>query len=243
MGDDHLWGVVPAAGLGVRMRREEDGAAKQFLSIGDVPMLAVTLRMIFHAADFEGVVLTLREDDFDAAEDILSKYFQERRERSSVVCTTGGSTRQESVYNGIMTVMEKGGDPNTLVMIHDAARPVIRRNVVERTVAVARVSGAAVAAIPAVDAAILVNGERVDSYLDRSRLFRIQTPQVFRLGLVLDAHESARKRGTTDAVDDASLVLETGGEVRIVPGDPDNIKVTHPGDIAVVERILAGMDK
>ena len=239
MSGDRLWGVVPAAGLGERMKREGDGAAKQFTSIGGVPMLAVTLRGLFRAADFEGVVLTLREDDFDTAEAILAEYV---RERSSVVCVVGGAVRRESAYNGIRAVMERGGTPDDLVAIHDAARPVVRRDMVERTVAAARTFGAAVAAIPAVDAAILADGERVDSYLDRSRLFRIQTPQVFRLGLICDAHEHARKGDAADAVDDASLVLEIGGEVRIVPGDPDNIKVTHPGDVSVVEGILAAGD-
>ncbi|MBN1881395.1 MAG: 2-C-methyl-D-erythritol 4-phosphate cytidylyltransferase [Deltaproteobacteria bacterium] len=238
MGGDRLWGVVPAAGLGERMRGG-GGAAKQFLSIGGVPMLAVTLKALFHAADFAGVVLTLREDDFETAEDILAKYV---RERSSVACVPGGAVRQESVYNGIRAVMERGGDPDDLVAIHDAARPVIHKDVVERAVTAARTSGAAVAVVPAVDAAVLTDGVRIDSYLDRKRLFRIQTPQVFRLGLIADAHEHARKRGVTDAVDDASLIIENGGEVRIVPGDPNNIKVTHPGDIAVVEGILAGND-
>jgi len=236
MSGERLWGVVPAAGLGERMRQKTDGTAKQFLSIGGVPMLAVTLRGIFGAANFEGVVLTLREDDFDAARDILEEYIPER---SSVLCVPGGAVRAESVFRGIQAVMEQGGKPDDLVAIHDAARPVVRRDVVERVVAAARTAGGAVAAIPAVDAAILADGEIIDSYLDRGRLFRIQTPQVFRLGLIHEAHEEARKRGVTDAVDDASLVLDIGKEVRIVPGDPENIKVTHPGDIAVVEGILA----
>ena len=239
MSGDCLWGVVPAAGLGERMRREGDGAAKQFLSIGGVPMLAVTLNALFLAADFEGIVLILREEDLDTAEDVVAEYV---RDHSTIEYVVGGAVRRESVYNGIKAVMERGGAPEDLVAIHDAARPVVRKDMVERTVAAARLSGAAVAAIPAVDAAILADGGRIDSYLDRSRLFRIQTPQVFRLGLISDAHERARKGGVTDAVDDASLVLEIGGEVKIVPGDPDNIKVTHPGDISVVERILADLD-
>jgi len=240
MGDDRLWGVVPAAGLGERMRSASGGAAKQFMSIGGVPMLAVTLNSLFRAAAFEGVILTLREDDIEAAREIVARHVP----KSSLVFTApGGAVRQESVYNGIRAVKERGGAPDDLVAIHDAARPVIRRDMVRRAVEAARASGGAVTAIPAVDAAVLAVDDRVDSYLDRSRLFRIQTPQVFRLGLISDAHEQARKQGVTNAVDDGSLVLEIGGEVRIVPGDPDNIKVTLPGDLAVAEGILAGLDE
>jgi 2-C-methyl-D-erythritol 4-phosphate cytidylyltransferase len=209
------------------------------MSIGGVPMLAVTLNALFRAADFEGVVLTLREDDFEAAREIVARYVPEP---SSVFSVLGGAARQESVYNGIRAVLKQGGAPDDLVAIHDAARPVIRQEMVRRAVEAARASGGAVTAIPAVDAAVLVDGDRVDFYLDRSRLYRIQTPQVFRLGLIGDAHEQARKRGVTDAVDDGSLVRGIGGEVTIVPGDPDNIKVTLPGDIAVAEGILAGIE-
>jgi 2-C-methyl-D-erythritol 4-phosphate cytidylyltransferase len=141
----------------------------------------------------------------------------------------GGRRRQDSVREGL-----KAGGCDWVV-VHDGARPLVTPQLIEAGLAAAQETGAAVCALPAQDTVKRVDEEgRVVRTLDRRRLWLVQTPQVFRYDMLLDAHERSRQPAT----DDAALVERLGQEVRVFPGSPRNLKVTTPDDLALAEALL-----
>jgi 2-C-methyl-D-erythritol 4-phosphate cytidylyltransferase len=138
------------------------------------------------------------------------------------------------VANGLEGLKAEIGD---IVLIHDGARPLVTQELIERVVDAARETGAAVPAVPLDDTIKEAEKNRVVRTLDRSRLFRVQTPQGFALGLLQKALERAKAEGA-EGTDEASLVERLGLPVALVPGDPRNIKITSPLDLTMAEAFL-----
>ena len=146
----------------------------------------------------------------------------------------GGDRRQDSVSAGLAQIPDDTG----LVLVHDAARPLLAPSVVQRVIArllVGDVAGV-IPAVPVRDTIKRVERDRVVETVDRSHLIAVQTPQGFDLRTLRAAHESFEG----EATDDASMVEATGGSIAIVEGDPMNLKVTYPGDLLLVEALRSG---
>ena len=147
----------------------------------------------------------------------------------------GGAERQESVFQGL-----RAAPPAELVAVHDGARPLISSSLIARCVEAAREHGAAAPALPVVDTLKRLDAEgRMRETVDRRSLVAIQTPQVFRRELLLEAHEAAARDRFT-GTDDASLVERLGHPVFPVPSDLRNLKITTPEDLSLAEALLAG---
>lgn len=173
------------------------------------------------------------------AADRVAEVRRDARDLPLAVVTAGGTTRQDSVRCGLAAV----DVPAEVVAVHDAARPLVRSEVVTRAVAAAAERGAALVAVPVTDTI-----KEVDSLgfvcgtPDRARLWSAQTPQCFRTGLLVRAHEQALRDGVT-ATDDAALVEALGHPVAVVRGDAWNLKVTAPEDLHVAEALGALRDR
>jgi 2-C-methyl-D-erythritol 4-phosphate cytidylyltransferase/2-C-methyl-D-erythritol 2,4-cyclodiphosphate synthase len=153
---------------------------------------------------------------------------------------TGGPTRQVSVRNGLLALGPHAPD---LVLIHDAARPFVAGDVIDRVLAALADAPAAVAAIPLADTVKQADADgRVAATLDRSRLWAAQTPQGFRYPQILAAHQRAEAAGIDDMTDDAAVAEWAGLPVKLVPGSASNSKITTGEDLAMAERVLAGPD-
>ncbi len=148
----------------------------------------------------------------------------------------GGATRQDSLERGL-AALAAAGDPPEWVLVHDAARCLVLPEDAEAVLGAAVATGAAVPVVPLTDTVKEVEGDRVRRTLERARLARVQTPQAFRLDLLLEAVEKARRDGFR-GTDCASLVERTGLEVRICPGSPGNFKVTSPPDLERAALVL-----
>ena len=147
--------------------------------------------------------------------------------------TPGGATRRESVGRGLRALTL--GLP--YVAVHDVARALVEERLITRVLETARLEGAAIPAVPLRDTVTEVDGGRVVRTLDRARLFGVQTPQIFADAILRRAHATALAEGR-DATDDASLLEASGAKVAVVPGDPMNLKLTEPSDIAMFEFLL-----
>jgi 2-C-methyl-D-erythritol 4-phosphate cytidylyltransferase len=147
--------------------------------------------------------------------------------------TPGGTTRRESVGHGLRALTL--GLP--YVAVHDVARVLVEERLITRVLETARVEGAAIPAVPLRDTVSEVDAGRVVRTLDRARLFGVQTPQIFADAILRRAHASAEVEGR-DATDDASLLEASGAKVAVVPGDPMNLKLTEPSDLAMFEFLL-----
>jgi len=159
-----------------------------------------------------------------------------------VTLVVGGTTRQESVYAGLCAL------PRTaqFVLIHDGARPFVSPALIRRVLATTREYGACFPGVGLSDTVYEAQDGRLSKVLSRGNLVAVQTPQGFRRELIVQAHETAKARGIT-ATDDAALVSAMGGSVVVAEGDPENFKLTTPGDIArfrgpSVTRVGFGMD-
>ncbi|HKO21868.1 MAG TPA: 2-C-methyl-D-erythritol 4-phosphate cytidylyltransferase [Candidatus Eisenbacteria bacterium] len=147
--------------------------------------------------------------------------------------TPGGPTRRESVARGLEALTL--GLP--YVAVHDVARALVEERLITRVLETARLTGAAIPAVPLRDTVTEVDAGRVVRTLDRARLFGVQTPQIFADAILRRAHATAQAEGR-DATDDASLLDASGAKVAVVPGDPMNLKLTEPSDLAMFEFLL-----
>jgi 2-C-methyl-D-erythritol 4-phosphate cytidylyltransferase/2-C-methyl-D-erythritol 2,4-cyclodiphosphate synthase len=151
-----------------------------------------------------------------------------------VIVVEGGERRQDSVANAVRAVAPS----SQVIVIHDAARPLVSSALIERTVAAAIEHGAAIAALQARDTVKRSDASRVvRGTLPREEIFLAQTPQAFRVGVLRDALAIASR--ATDATDEAMLAEAAGHRVHLVDGDPRNIKITTPDDLDMAERLLS----
>lgn len=223
--------VVVAAGVGKRMGAH--AVAKQFLEIEGIPILGHTLQKFERFADVDDIVLVTRLTDQPLCEQIIA----DCQVRKVVAIAEGGKERQDSVWNGLCCA-----DPQTeIVLIHDAVRMFVTDDMLTASIQAARECGASVVAVPAKDTIkkAVTHGAAVfvETTLDRSTLWQVQTPQTFQYPLILALHQKARNLGVY-GTDDAMLAEHFGHSVRIVPGSDRNIKITTPDDLIIARAFV-----
>jgi 2-C-methyl-D-erythritol 4-phosphate cytidylyltransferase len=224
-----FFAVVVAAGIGERMNAT---LPKQYLPLLGKPVLAHTLEAFERfepVTEVTVVIHPLHEKIFE--QEVLERY-RFRKVRRYVF---GGATRQDSVYEGVKVYRDH---PEDFVLIHDGVRPLVGEEVLWRCVEGLRKHEAVCVAIPSVDTLKLsLDGQTVQKTLDRRTVWRAQTPQAFRVGLILQAFEQARREGF-QGTDDASLVERLGIPVHLVLGSEENLKITTPQDFLLAEEML-----
>lgn len=220
--------IIPASGLGRRLSR---GTGKAFVPLLGKPLIVFTLYPFELSDSIDEIVLVVGKEDIPRAEQIIKDY--EIKKVNRIVA--GGKERQDSVWNGLRAI-----SPDTeLVVIHDGARPLVSAKIIEDSIKTAREYGAAIAAIPVTDTIkTSSDGRMVESTLDRSKLYAIQTPQTFKREIIIAAYEHAYAEGFY-GTDDASLVERMGFPVALVAGSHENIKITTPTDIQIAEAIMS----
>ena len=221
--------VVPAGGTGKRMGA---GTPKQFLMLDGVPMMLHALRVLERAPGVTEVILVVpREERERALNEVVERYGLKK----VLKVVPGGATRQESVQHGLNEVDEDV----EIVVVHDAVRPFITGDRIERSIEAARKHGGAIVAVPMKDTPKQAGPDRlIQRTLDRTDLWLAQTPQTFRRALVVEAYRTAAI-AHVHATDDAALVERLGHQVAIVEGSWENIKITAPEDMILAEAILA----
>jgi len=231
MSEPQAFAVVPAAGMGKRMGAEIN---KQYLLLGGMLIVARTLQVLQQCELISGIILVTPEQEIP----YCRREVVERYSLSKVLAIVpGGSERQQSVMNGLRE-LQRHARPEDIVFIHDGVRPLIDIKLLQQTYQTACEIGAALVAVPVKDTIKTVSDTIVIGTPDRSSLWQAQTPQAFRFDLILSAHVQAEQDHFL-GTDDCSLVERTGVDIRIVPGNYRNIKITTPEDIIVAEAFLA----
>lgn len=220
--------VMPAGGAGRRMGGAGKGVRKQYLELLGEPIIVHALRPFLAHPEIGWVVVALPEEDLTDPPEWLTTLDPRIR------LVAGGAERGDSVRLALEAVPEEA----EVVLVHDAARPLVSREVIDRALEAALGGVGAVAAVPLADTLKEVDDEgRITATPDRRRFWRAQTPQVFPRTMLLDAARRALADGYA-ATDDAALVEHYGGRVIVVEGAPENLKVTTPADLAVAETLL-----
>jgi 2-C-methyl-D-erythritol 4-phosphate cytidylyltransferase len=204
------------------------GVRKPLLELCGEPLLLHSLRPFLAHPQVDAVAIALAEEELRNPPPWLAGMDPRIR------LVLGGASRGESVWAALGALP----DSVDLVAVHDAARPLVTRPIIDRCVQAAKGGRGAVAGWPAVDTLKHVDeGERVRATIPRAEVWHAQTPQVFPRGLILKAYQEAMQAGITDT-DDAALVERVGGEVVMVEGSPSNLKVTRPEDVPLAEFFL-----
>ena len=215
--------LVVAGGRGTRLGAD---LPKQYLPLGGRSVLRHSIETFLAHPDIDDVQVVIHADDrahYDAAVAGLSL----------PAPVAGGRTRQASVLAGLEGLEAKNPDH---VLIHDAARPFVDSGIIDRALAALTEHSGAIAALPQADSLKRGQYGRITEAVDRTGLWRAQTPQAFRYADILAAHRAAAGAEHTD---DAAVAAVAGLEVTLVDGDEDNFKITSPNDVVRAERVLA----
>lgn len=217
--------VVPAAGSGKRLGSK---TKKPFVLLKGVPIVARTLKALSASKAVDAIVVATDKDSVGRLKGLVKRYALKKV--ASIVA--GGATRLDSVRNCI----KAAGKDYDIVLIHDAARPLVSGDIIERCVRSAARHGSCVTAIPETDTVKLVSkGMLVVKTLDRGSIYRAQTPQAFRRRIIERAYSLKRVKGATD---DSALAEDMGVKVRILEGSYRNIKITTKEDLKLAEVLL-----
>ena len=223
--------ILPAAGLGTRMAGPQP---KQFLALDGVPILIHSLRAFASVQRVTAIYVAVRTTEIERVEAQIAEYGF----TSKVRVVAGGDTRQESVSHALAALPAQ---PDDIVLVHDAVRPLIDAATIDRTIDAVAQSGAAIVGMPAIDTIKQVertaHGALITSTIPREYVVLAQTPQGFRYSLLQRAFAEANADGFV-GTDEASLVERAGIPVAVVHGSQVNLKITQPGDLELAEFYL-----
>jgi 2-C-methyl-D-erythritol 4-phosphate cytidylyltransferase len=230
--------IIPAAGLGTRMAALSGTRAgqpsKQFAELAGKPILLHTLEKFSSASRVTDIYIAVRESEAER----LSTFLKGLNLRPSMHVVIGGDHRQHSVANALAKIKINSDD---IVLVHDAVRPFVDREIIDKVIDCASEQGAAIAGLPAVDTIKQVertaNGAIITSTIPRERVVMAQTPQGFRYELLKRAFDEAAQDGFI-GTDESSLVERFGQQVAVVMGSPRNIKITTPADLELAEFLV-----
>jgi 2-C-methyl-D-erythritol 4-phosphate cytidylyltransferase len=219
--------VIVAAGTGSRIKKDIN---KQFIKLKNKEIVAHTIEKFYNSENIDDIVVVIREDE----EGYFNKNIKEKYGFTNIKVAHGGNERQDSVFNGIK-MLKKECD---VVLIHDGARPFVTDDIIKRSINKANEHNAIVVGVKVKDTIKVVsdNGNIVDTP-NRSYLWAVQTPQVFKYDIITKAYEDAYNNNYY-GTDDAMLVERIGYNVKMIEGSYNNIKITTQEDLEFGEQIL-----
>ncbi len=213
--------IIVAAGEGRRF-----GCLKQFERLKDKTVLDLCLEQFETHERISEIIVVVKD------ESIKDQYL--KAYRKVVAVARGGEKRQDSVYSGIQLLDPAKAE---IILVHDGVRPLVDEVLIRRVIEATEIYDAAIPVLPVEDTVKIIDGNKVSQTLERSRIFKVQTPQGFDFNLLKTVLEKAKEKNhyTTD---EAALVEWAGHDVHIVPGDSRNIKITSPLDLKLAELLL-----
>ncbi|MBQ6477600.1 MAG: 2-C-methyl-D-erythritol 4-phosphate cytidylyltransferase [Bacilli bacterium] len=225
--------IIIAGGVGARM---EQSIPKQFLNVGEKPIIIYTLEAFQRHPNIDSIIVVC----LDGWHEILKSYAKQFNITKLESVVSGGENGQGSIKNGLDEAKRLGYKKNDIVLIHDAIRPMVDNETLSANIATAEKYGNATVVVP-VTTVVLKKGrheEYSEKVVNRDGLYLTQTPQSFKLGEILSAHKEAKEKGITNSVASCDLYTKLGRKVYYSPGSETNIKLTRPGDILIFKALL-----
>ena len=216
--------VIVCAGNSTRM-----GGVNKLLPLGERLVIGVTMQAFQKCESVKEIIIVAREDDIPA----IKSEAEAAGITKLAACTTGGSTRQESVINGVRCISKE----TELIAVHDGARPLVKPEHIEKVIKDAVIFGGATLGVPVKDTIKTVEDDLITDTPPRKFLYITQTPQIFRKKLYFEGIDFALEHGL-DFTDDCQIVEAVGGKIAMTTGDYTNIKITTPEDIKIAEVLL-----
>ncbi|MFR5265733.1 2-C-methyl-D-erythritol 4-phosphate cytidylyltransferase [Clostridium sp.] len=218
--------IILAGGKGKRMGAD---ISKQFLTINSKPIICYTIEAFQKSDLIDEIIVVLPKDEIDYFnKDVLGKY-----DLNISKIVEGGKERQDSVYNALQSIKNCN-----IVLIHDGARPLVSKEIIEKGISYAEMYSAAAPGVMPKDTIKVINSKRISKEtLVRNNLVAVQTPQCFKYSLIKECHSKIRENNI-EVTDDTMVVETYGNEVYIYEGDYENIKVTTKEDLILVKALL-----
>ena len=222
--------VILSAGQGTRFNSD---VPKQFLALNGRPVISLSLENFERAKFIDSIVVVAHSEHIKNVKELAAKY------KKVVAVVEGGKRRQDSVFNALKWI-----NKNTKcvkVWVHDSARPIFSSSLMERLNMKSLTEDAVIPIVPSNDTLKKIDDGIVVATLDRSSIYRVQTPQVFSFSVLYDAY--SKFSDTIDATDDAFLMERLGVKICTVEGEANNIKLTYPTDIKIAELLINASKK
>ena len=225
--------LILAAGTGSRMGNADK--PKQFLPIYGKPLMIHTIEA-FEMHDGIDQIVVVTSEGYDDQVKVWCKQYDLGKVKAVAI---GSDSRQGSVYNGLQAIKQLGARPDDIIVIHDAARPLISQNIITNNIEACKKYDAVDTVIKASDTIVASkDNERISDIPNRSELYQGQTPQTFKFGLINEAHENAKAGKIPNVTDDTKLVISMGKEVHLVEGSKQNFKITTFDDLMMLKALL-----
>lgn len=226
--------LIIAGGSGNRMGQD---IPKQFMHVNGAPIIIHTMNSFQRHPDIDAIAVACLK----GWETVLQSYANQFLINKLKWIFPGGQSGMESIHNGIYGLIEAGCGEEDLVLIHDAVRPLLSQDIISSNIAICKAYGYAITGIKCREAILeSMDGFTTKTSIPRDTLIRTQTPQTFRLGNIINAHELAKQKGITDSVASCTLVAELNEdiEMHIVPGSEKNIKITTVEDLEILKALM-----
>ena len=237
-----VFGVILAGGIGSRMGNAEK--PKQYIKIGDKPIIIHTIEKFYVHDAFEKLIVLCPKQWVEHTRNLVRQYMGDT---DRVVVLEGGETRNETIMNSIRYIEEGYGlDDDTLLVTHDSVRTFLTHRIIEENIEYGQKYDAVDTVIPATDTIVASeNGEIISDVPDRSKMYQGQTPQTFRAKKLKDLYYSLSDEEKGILTDASKIFVMKGEKVHLVQGEVFNIKITYPYDLRVAESLIRNgeMDK
>ncbi|MCX7798353.1 MAG: 2-C-methyl-D-erythritol 4-phosphate cytidylyltransferase [Melioribacter sp.] len=221
------YAIIPAGGKGVRINSK---IPKQFIKVNNKEIIAYTLEVFQKSNFIDEIIVPTQEEYFELLYQIKEKYFITKLTK----IVKGGPERQFSVFNAIKSISANNND---FILVHDAVRPLLPFEVLEKSIQTAKEYGCAITAIKAKDT--LIKGDKfIADYIDRNEIYYVQTPQIFTYKIFLEAMKYAEEKNFI-GTDESMLVKNVGYNIVIVEGSSLNFKITTEDDLKLFEKIVS----
>lgn len=232
-----IFGVVLAGGIGSRMGDVDK--PKQYLLIGDKPILIHTLEKFFIESEFEKVLVLCPKEWVAHTRNLIAKYLEDTER---VVVLAGGDTRNETIMNSLAYIEENYGlSEDTIIVTHDSVRPFVTQRIIKENIQYAKEFGACDTAVAATDTIVCSeDGVLISDIPERQKMYQGQTPQSFQALKLKELYYSLTETEKNLLTDAAKIFVMKGEKVHIVEGEVFNIKITYPYDLRVAEALLKG---
>lgn len=234
-----VFGAIVAGGVGNRMGNLE--RPKQYLMLGDKPVIVHTVQRFLRNGEFEHLIVPCPKVWMEHTNSLMKKYFPETKEHITVI--EGGDTRNETIMNAIAFIEQNYGlDEETLIVTHDSVRPFLTDRIIQENIEYGKKYGAADTVIPATDTIVTSkDGVIISDIPDRKKMYQGQTPQTFRAKKLRELYSSLTREEKEILTDASKIYVIKGEKVYLVNGEVFNIKITYPYDLRVAETLVKNM--
>ena len=235
MNSETIFAAILAGGVGTRMQSAEK--PKQFLEVGEKPIIIHTIEKFISIENFTKILVLTPEDWVDYTRDLIENYMGTD---SGVLVLPGGADRNETLMCALAYIEEHYKvDADTILVTHDAVRPFVTERIIRENMEAAGLYGACGTAIPATDTIVQSrDGKYMNSIPDRSCMYQQQTPQSFRVTLLKETYALLNEEERKSLTDACKILVLKGVPVYMVMGDSCNIKITYPEDLLLSEVLV-----